>query len=398
MKRVFVSYSRKNEDIVVQLVGNLRSVGINTWYDQTLTGGQKWWDKIIAGIRDCDIFIFALSPESLDSEACQKELSYVGQLGKIVLPVLVADVNLNLLPSPLNEIQVTDFRRCDKDAALALVKSILTSPESPVLPDPLPEPPPVPISYVQTLAEKIASRETLSPEAQQMLLIELEEEFEKGTSTTEIYDLLLRFKKREDLLAKVDEKIDRLLENLGAPRRRDETPVPPVPRKQESEPGSCPQCRREVKTGSTFCAYCGYRAHGQTPGITPQMEGSRIQQYRCSQNKVSEILHSVEAWLRSEGFSVQTLNTENQGQLVQIKKGSGWGDVLGMSTALNILFRHSNNTLTVEIGGGKWADKAVAGVLGIFLLVPWITAGIGAWEQMKMPEKIFDYIGRLTAN
>jgi hypothetical protein len=54
--------------------------------------------------------------------------------------------------------------------------------------------------------------------------------------------------------------------------------------------------------------------------------------------------------------------------------------------------------LTVQIGAGKWIDKAAAGTVSMFVLWPLaITAGIGAWEQMKMPEKIFNYIGTQLA-
>src|SRR5512143_3464030 len=106
MHPVFVSYSRTNLDVVAQLVEDIAAVGIGAWHDQTLTGGQRWWDNILANIRGCDVFIAALSPESLDSEACRSELAYAKQLGKTILPVFVADgVNPHLLPHPLNEIQ-----------------------------------------------------------------------------------------------------------------------------------------------------------------------------------------------------------------------------------------------------------------------------------------------------
>jgi hypothetical protein len=65
-----------------------------------------------------------------------------------------------------------------------------------------------------------------------------------------------------------------------------------------------------------------------------------------------------------------------------------------MATSLNIVFYQSGDTLTVQIGSGKWLDKAAVGTVSFFILWPLaITAGLGAWEQMKMPEKIFDYIG-----
>jgi hypothetical protein len=69
-----------------------------------------------------------------------------------------------------------------------------------------------------------------------------------------------------------------------------------------------------------------------------------------------------------------------------------------MATSLNILFHHSVDTLTVEIGAGKWIDKAAVGVVSMLVLWPLaVTAGFGAWEQSKLPEKIFDFIGNRLA-
>jgi hypothetical protein len=48
MRKVFVSYSRNNLDVVTQLVEDLQAVGMSPWHDQTLTGGQRWWDNILA--------------------------------------------------------------------------------------------------------------------------------------------------------------------------------------------------------------------------------------------------------------------------------------------------------------------------------------------------------------
>ncbi len=86
--------------------------------------------------------------------------------------------------------------------------------------------------------------------------------------------------------------------------------------------------------------------------------------------------------------------------LLEVKKRGDWRKYVGMATALNILFTQSGDTLTVEIGSGQWIDKAGAGAVGVFVLPPMaIAAGYGVWEQMKMPDKIFDFIGtRLVSN
>ena len=85
--------------------------------------------------------------------------------------------------------------------------------------------------------------------------------------------------------------------------------------------------------------------------------------------------------------------------LLQIKKRGSWRELVGMATSLNVVFHAGEeNTLTVEIGAGKWIDKAAVGTVSLLILWPLaITAGIGAWEQMKMPENIFEYIGSRLA-
>lgn len=423
MKRVFVSYSRNNLEAVTQLIDDLQAIGLNTWHDQTLTGGQRWWDNILANIRECDIFVFALSPESWDSEACKSELAYVVQLGKTILPVLVADgININLLSPPLSEIQVTDYRQRDKDAAFALVRSINTSPPTPPLPDPLPAPPHVPVSYLSSLKERIDSTGVLSAQDQITLLFELEEELQVGRSPTEIRDLLMRMKRRDDLLAKVAIKIDAALKGL-----ENKAPVEPredaaaeallpvkaqpggVPNdyKLAAESGLCPQCRVRVEAGSRFCRACG-SALGESggsrvpapltvpaPNQAVRKEGAKkCCQYVCTPADAPQLIADVKGWLNAQGFDTQQMNAENQSLLLQIKKRGGWREFVGMSTSLNIVFQQLGDTLTVEIGAGKWIDKAAAGTVSMFILWPLaVTAGIGAWEQAKMPEKIFDYIG-----
>jgi hypothetical protein len=420
MKRVFISYSRTNLPIVRQLVQDLKAIGVEAWYDETLTGGQKWWLNILANIRECDIFVFALSPDSWDSEACKSELSYVSQLGKTILPVLVADgINLNLLPAPLHEIQVTDYRRCDKEAAFALVRSINAAATSSPLPDPLPNPPEVPVSYLSTLKERIETSKTLTAQEQITLVFELETSLKDGRSQNEVRDLLLRLRRRDDLLAKVASNVDAALKGL-------DTNAPPASHENggsaaaaarmateqgrpveaaTSESRYCQQCGTQAPAASKFCASCG--AGLQPSGavkpaplpMTPATpKASKSRRFLCASGNSTSVIADVKGWLEQQDFDSQQMATEHGGTLLQIKKRGAWRDFVGMSTSLNIVFHQSADTLTVEIGAGKWIDKAAAGTVSLFILWPLaVTAGFGAWEQMKMPDKVFEYIGSRLA-
>ncbi|MDM8549364.1 hypothetical protein QUF72_04765 [Desulfobacterales bacterium HSG2] len=49
--------------------------------------------------------------------------------------------------------------------------------------------------------------------------------------------------------------------------------------------------------------------------------------------------------------------------------------------------------VNVEIGAGRWIDKAAAGAVSMLILWPLaVTAGIGAWRQANMPGRIFGHV------
>ena len=110
-------------------------------------------------------------------------------------------------------------------------------------------------------------------------------------------------------------------------------------------------------------------------------------------SRFSELIASTQKWLSREGFQCQKLHTEDGGTLLQIEKIGGWRKLVGMSTALNIVFHQVEETVNVEIGAGRWIDKAATGAVAYLILWPLaVMAGIGAWQQIRMPERIFEHI------
>src|SRR5262245_59070009 len=149
MAKTFVSYSRTSEAAAKALVADLENLGHTVWFDQDLSGGQAWWDQILATIRGCDVFVFVLNPDSLASTACQREYGYAADLQKPIVPVLVSgDVSLALLPPALSQIQLVDYRGDDRTAAFRLARAVSQARPAAPLPDPLPDPPAVPLSYL----------------------------------------------------------------------------------------------------------------------------------------------------------------------------------------------------------------------------------------------------------
>jgi len=218
MTKVFLSYGRENTEQATGLAADLADLGYEVWFDSELTGGQSWWEQILRRIRECDAFVLALSQDSLESPACKREWTYAFDLRRNFLPVLVADgVDVDLLPTQLAGVQFTDYRLQDKAAVKRLMKALGALPAAPPLPDPLPTAPQAPISYLGGLREQIGAPGALSFQDQSALVMRIRQGLRNAKEREGVAALLREFRTREDLLARVADEIDELLESLPAP-------------------------------------------------------------------------------------------------------------------------------------------------------------------------------------
>ena len=215
MARIFLSYSRYDADAANFIAKDLVDLNHSPWYDQELSGGQAWWEQILANIRECDFFIFILSQSSLDSAACQLEYDYATKLNCPILPLLVGDnVGFNLLPPALSQIQFLDYRKRNDDRATAIIsllKSLNSLPARSPLPTPLPTPPEVPISYLGKLAQKISFESILSREEQSQLVLDLKAGVRDPATHEDTRVLLQRMRQHPYVLASIAQEIDEIL-------------------------------------------------------------------------------------------------------------------------------------------------------------------------------------------
>ncbi len=238
MPNIFLSYNRQSGAIAKTLVADIEALGHTVWFDQDLSGGQVWWNQILTTIRNCDVFVFVLDPESLDSTACKREYGYAADLGKPVLPVLAAEgVSANLLPPALSQIQFVDYRKQDRDSALRLARALAAVPRPKPLPDPLPPPPEVPISYLGSLTQQVETTAALSYEQQSALVVDLRKSLRDPETVADGRKLLERLRKRRDLFATIAEEIEELLTEGRKPSPA--KPEPP-PLKAEATPKTPP--------------------------------------------------------------------------------------------------------------------------------------------------------------
>jgi len=71
--QLFCSYAREDREGVRALLDGVRHLRHQVWVDERLSGGQAWWDEILAQLRKCDAMLIAVSPALLESQASALE-------------------------------------------------------------------------------------------------------------------------------------------------------------------------------------------------------------------------------------------------------------------------------------------------------------------------------------
>ncbi len=220
-KRFFICYGRGVRAPVIALAEGLRKLDYQVWFDEKLDGGQVWWKEILKRIRDSDVFVVALAPETLRSEACKREWKYAVAVRRHLLPIIVTDgVREKTAPEELSRLHWVDYRRGDQKAHFDLFAALSRLSDPQPLPEPLPEPPPLPVSYLGGLKEKVETSDKLTEEEQKALIFDFQDKIDKQEDHTAILDLLESLKLRTDLLKVISTKIDDLETRLGGPVAR----------------------------------------------------------------------------------------------------------------------------------------------------------------------------------
>jgi len=106
--KLFISYPRDKRDLIEEISRVLESGGHDPWYDKALTPGRNWEKELGQRIDQADIFIYALTPKSVESKYCQWEFAHAKKRRKPVLPVLIHEHFL--LPRELDNLHYVNFK------------------------------------------------------------------------------------------------------------------------------------------------------------------------------------------------------------------------------------------------------------------------------------------------
>jgi len=125
---VFISYSRKDSEIVKRFADELGKAGYRCWLDvDGVETGDEFKSKIVTAIKESELFLFFSSQASNRSPWTVKEVNVAVSLKKTIIPIKLDATVYN--DSLLFDLAGLDFIRCegsnDMDEAIAkLIRSL----------------------------------------------------------------------------------------------------------------------------------------------------------------------------------------------------------------------------------------------------------------------------------
>jgi WD40 repeat protein len=94
MPHIFISYSRKDIDFAGKIVKALAENDLDTWIDwKSIPKGEDWEQEIYRGVQEADAFLFLISPDSVMSQMCNREIAHAVKNGKRILPIFISNVD-----------------------------------------------------------------------------------------------------------------------------------------------------------------------------------------------------------------------------------------------------------------------------------------------------------------
>jgi WD40 repeat protein len=107
---LFISYSRTDAEFVRRLHKAFEDHGADAWTDwEDIAPSADWMAEIYRAIEGANAFVFVLSPDSVRSEICGRELAHAAAHNKRIIPVVARAVDPDLVPDPARRPQWIPF-------------------------------------------------------------------------------------------------------------------------------------------------------------------------------------------------------------------------------------------------------------------------------------------------
>ncbi|HEY9727180.1 MAG TPA: TIR domain-containing protein [Chroococcales cyanobacterium] len=117
MTQVFLSYADEDRPFMHKVARTLMREGMTVWTNRTdIKSGAEYGEVIDRGIEQADNMVYLMSPGSLKSVYCQKELSYAKSLNKRIIPLQIEQVDPEQIFPQLRTIQFIECLQNQKES------------------------------------------------------------------------------------------------------------------------------------------------------------------------------------------------------------------------------------------------------------------------------------------
>ena len=136
MTDFFISYSEDDLEMRDRILSALHRKAYTCWVNnQDISSGEDFGEAIDRGIEQADNVLFFISPSSVTSEWCIKELDYAAKLSKRIIPLMVVKTPDDDIPSIISGTQYIDFtdnvvERSDAELDASFFDEKLSNPEN----------------------------------------------------------------------------------------------------------------------------------------------------------------------------------------------------------------------------------------------------------------------------
>ena len=120
---VFVSYSRQDNDKVMELTAKLRSAGVRMWMDvRNIDGAAMWGEEIVNALSKSKVLLLLVSKSSVASQNVVKEVLLASERKGHILPIDLEQTEIPVsLKYALAGIQHIEYFRGDPDAHMSAI-------------------------------------------------------------------------------------------------------------------------------------------------------------------------------------------------------------------------------------------------------------------------------------
>ena len=95
-KYIFISYAHKDSEIVMAIMNSLQAEGYRIWYDDGIIPGSEWPENIAMHLNDASMVIAMISPNSMASHNCRREINFALSKQKPFLSIILEPTEMSL--------------------------------------------------------------------------------------------------------------------------------------------------------------------------------------------------------------------------------------------------------------------------------------------------------------